>query len=101
MRSLLAVGCILVLADTSKSWAREAPHGDRQAAASASSVRTLLREASDLALRQGQDEHWWCDGVLLQVCELQSRAGDFDGALRSIRACGYPFGRNTGLANLA
>ena len=61
----------------------------------------LLQEASELALKQDEHQHYWTDRVLLHIGEVQIRAGDFTGALRSIRSSSYSYGRNAGLHRLA
>jgi hypothetical protein len=64
-------------------------------------VQALLREASELALKQDKAQAFWYDRVLLQIGEVQILAGDHEGALRSIRGSAYSYGRNVGLARLA
>jgi tetratricopeptide (TPR) repeat protein len=55
------------------------------------SVKAILREASELALAQDKEQHYWTKRVLLEIGELQRQAGDFEGALKSIRDCKSDF----------
>jgi tetratricopeptide (TPR) repeat protein len=48
-------------------------------------AREVLREAAAIVLKQ-KHQHWWSDHTLRQLADVQIRAGDFDGALRSVRA---------------
>src|SRR5436190_15774865 len=63
-------------------------------------ARPILQAASELALQQGERERFWTDTALLQIGELQTRAGDFTGALRSLRRVNDTFRRNCGLLHL-
>ncbi len=56
------------------------------------SAKDLLRKASELAAEQDEAQHFWTMRLLLQVRELQIRAGDYDGARKSIRASADPEG---------
>src|SRR5262245_23211070 len=98
MHVCLAICCTLIWADTAKLSSPSC--GACEAGATVPSVQAILREASELALKQGAEEHLWTDRVLLTIGELQARAGDYDGALRSIRGSGYPHGRQIGLLHL-
>jgi tetratricopeptide (TPR) repeat protein len=66
----------------------------------APSVHAILREASELVLKQGNHESFWTERVLQVIGEEQTRAGDFDGALRSLRGSSDDIGRNGGLVRL-
>jgi len=46
----------------------------------APSAQAILREASEIARRQGKDQSYWADRVVVEIAGLQIRAGDFDGA---------------------
>src|SRR5262249_40904011 len=81
--------------------AGELPRTEREAKPIELTVKPILREASELALKQDEDQTYWTERVLLKVGELQGRVGDFDGALQSIRGSGYLYGRTAGLAHLA
>jgi tetratricopeptide (TPR) repeat protein len=99
MRTLIAIlflGWVVVPSD-----ADGAPLPNRNAKPVGPEVEAALREASDLALMQDKVQHYWSDGVLLQIAGVQIRAGDFDGALRSIRGSSYDHGRNARLVDLA
>ena len=73
---------------------------ERETGAPIATAHAVLREASELALKQGKHEHFWTDRTLLEIGDLQIRTGDFDGALRSLRGSNYPFGRDIGLVRL-
>jgi len=90
MRANLTMACILILPDTVTSSADEPA---RAAQPTKMAVHALLREASEIALKQGEQEHFWTSRVLLHIGEVQIRAGDLDGALRSFRGSNYDFGR--------
>jgi hypothetical protein len=64
-------------------------------------VDAVLREASEIALKQEEHEHYWTQRVLLDIGRLQIQAGDFDGAYRSISGSSDRYGRDLGLARLA
>ncbi len=90
-------GCLLLFGVSTKYSSAQAPSKAREEP----SVHSILREASEIALKQGPREAYWTDGVLLAIAEQQIRAGDFDGALRSVRGSRYPEGRNSALVRLA
>jgi tetratricopeptide (TPR) repeat protein len=60
-----------------------------------------LQTAREILLKQGSHQHYWTELPLLHLADLQIRAGDFDGALRSLQASTYDSGRNAGLIDLA
>jgi tetratricopeptide (TPR) repeat protein len=62
---------------------------------------TLLREASQITLKQGPDQEYWTERVLLDIGRVQIRAHDFEGAERSIRGSAYKYGHNEGIVELA
>src|SRR5579883_2170425 len=101
MRSYFLVGCLLVCGNLLHSSAEEALPSHRRLDRPLPSISAILREASEIALKQGEPENYWTDRVLLRLGELQVRAGDFESALRSIRASSYPYGRDMGLLKLA
>jgi tetratricopeptide (TPR) repeat protein len=77
----MAIAWILIFGNTSEFSAPDAPPTDQKSVAIA---RAMLRETSELAL----EEQFWRE--LLQIGEAQIRAGDFDGALRSIKNSDQP-----------
>jgi tetratricopeptide (TPR) repeat protein len=64
-------------------------------------VHAVLQEAGELALKQDARQNYWSDRVLLYIGNEQSRAGDFDAALRTIRASNDAYGRDAGLVSFA
>jgi hypothetical protein len=96
-----AVGFALLSWNAALCLAGQTPLAGGKAQSVDPAVQSLLREASEIALKQDEAQAYWCDQVLLQIGEIQVRAGDFDGALRSIRSSRYPYGRSTGLLRLA
>src|SRR5262249_33965090 len=96
----LLVGCFLAAGAASKASASELLPQDGKARAEVPSVDTILREASELALKQGETERYWTQTLLPSIGELQSRAGDFESAFRSIRGSNYPYARESALRNL-
>src|SRR5271166_2204298 len=93
--------CILLSCGVAICPADEYPRPNRKAEPVGLAVEAVLREASDVALKQEKHQHYWTQRVLLHIGELQVRAGDFVGALRSIRGSSYDYGRNAGLVRLA
>jgi tetratricopeptide (TPR) repeat protein len=61
----------------------------------------VLREASEILLKQPALHVFWIDRGLIDIGDLQIRAGDFEGALRSIRGCRYEYDRKGRLVTLA
>jgi tetratricopeptide (TPR) repeat protein len=89
MRTGFIVGCILLSGPLVAFGADEKPPIDRRLRTSTvPDVRTLLREVSEIVLKQPKEEHFWTDEVLIEIARSQIRVGDYDGALRSI--CGSP-----------
>jgi hypothetical protein len=105
MRLTLTVGCILLLWHITARLANEPPQSIRIAKASDPSLEAILREASEITLKQDAHRDSRLPGsrdqVLLEIVELQIRAGDFNGALESIGGCNDPDYRNTGLFHIA
>src|SRR5580700_6847533 len=100
MRAYLIIGCTLILGAGSMCVAG-APPETRPAVKSASpSVLTILRDASELALKQDAQQSYVSDLTLLDIGIVQIRASDYDGALRSIRGCNDAFGRDAATADL-
>ena len=64
-------------------------------------LRTILKDASQLARRQDEHQRYWSDRALLAIANVQIRAGDFDGALETIGDCRYEYGRNAASHHLA
>ena len=64
-------------------------------------LRTILKDASQLARRQDEHQRYWSDRALLAIADVQIRAGDFDGALETIGDCRYEYGRNAASHHLA
>jgi hypothetical protein len=100
MRIVLTIGCLLLGWDCPACLAGEPPRTSRKAELNGSSVQAVLREACQLAMKQDK-QHYWTEYLLLDIGDVQIRAGDFDGALRSIRGSTYPSGRNEALVRLA
>jgi tetratricopeptide (TPR) repeat protein len=94
------VACILVLSIVAVCHADDSPRPSSNAEAGPS-VRAILREASELARKQDEHQHYWTQRVLLHIGEVQTRAGDFDGARQSILGSTYDYGRDVQLAELA
>jgi tetratricopeptide (TPR) repeat protein len=101
MRNGLILGCILRLASIVLCSAAQLPQTDRNMEPIGSPVRAILREASETALKQGEHERYWVDLVLRDIGDVQIRADDLDGALRTFRGSGDSFVRETGLIHLA
>jgi hypothetical protein len=64
-------------------------------------LRRILKDASQLARRQDEHQRYWSDRALLAIADIQTRAGDFDGAMETIKACRYDGGTNAASAHLA
>ncbi len=76
---IVLLGCIAVVFFSSdQSWTR------RKVKLDDPPVEAVLRKASELTLKQ---HHGSWDDVLLEIVEMQIRAGDFDGAIESIGGC--------------
>jgi hypothetical protein len=101
MRIGLTVICISLSWGVPKCPAAEPPRTSRKAEPGGPAVPDILREASEIILKQEEHQHYWSDRVLLHIAEVQVRARDFDGAFKSIRGSSYEYGRNAGLVHLA
>ncbi len=64
-------------------------------------IRAILKEASQIAIRQDAHEGYWCDRTLVEIARVQKRAGDFDGALRTMTKSNDQYGRIVALNDLA
>jgi hypothetical protein len=82
-------------------WATTEALADEKPGKGKPDVQAILREASALAREQGANESYWIKRTLLEIGAVQVRAGDFDGALKSISASSYDYGRKGGLIELA
>ena len=101
MRAQLRVAWFVLFGATRPPASPRPARADRQGAPPAPDVRAILRAASqDLALKQGEEERFWTDQALLKIGELQGRAGDFTGALRTLRRVNDVFRRKSGLSDL-
>jgi hypothetical protein len=101
MRYSSAIICICLLGYGATGLADDLPDSHRQENHDLPAVEPILREAAELAMKQDQPQRFWTERVLLTIGETQIRSSDFDGALRSIRASGYWYGRNANLAHLS
>jgi tetratricopeptide (TPR) repeat protein len=101
MRIAMMIGCMFMLSEVAPCPADEHPRTDSKVKLAGPDVAAVLREAREIALKQDKEQHYWTDRVLLYIGDLQVQAGDFEGALRSIRGSSYDYGRNAGLARLA
>jgi tetratricopeptide (TPR) repeat protein len=61
----------------------------------------VLREAAETTLKQGPEQEYWTERVLLDIGNVQIRARDFKGAERSICGSTYDYGNNAGIVELA
>jgi hypothetical protein len=101
MRIGFTVACISLLWSVATCSADERPDTGGKPEPVRPDVKAILREAGEIILKQPEHQNYWTQHALLRLGDVQIRAGDFDGALRSIRACGYPYGRDRGLDRLA
>jgi tetratricopeptide (TPR) repeat protein len=101
MRVVVTVGFLLLSWDSATCTAGWPPQTNCTAGHIDPAVEAVLREGSELALKQDEDQRYWCEFLLLQIGDVQIRAGDFEGAFRTIRSCTYEWGRNVGLLHLA
>jgi tetratricopeptide (TPR) repeat protein len=82
VRLILTFGCILLLWHIVARLPSEPPQSNRTETLGEPSVEAILREASELALKQESHQDLWNE-ALSKIVELQIRAGDFEGAFRS------------------
>lgn len=101
MRVILLMGCMLSAAGIAAGNTCVHPQGAQAAKPGPPSVRAILREASDITSKQDIRTAFWSGNTLLVIGKMQMRAGDFDGALQSIRSSTYEYGRNMWLLELA
>jgi hypothetical protein len=101
MRIGLTVVCILMPWNTATCLAEEPPSPVRKTEPIGAALWAALREASEIASKQDEHQNYWTDRVLLRIGRVQTRAGDFDGALRTICQCSDRSGRNVGLGRVA
>src|SRR5262245_2831435 len=92
----LSFAFIFLLCDFANPGADEPTRTDSKAKLGGPAVDAILREACEIALKQDEEQQFWTERVLLHIGELQIRAGDYDGALKSIRGSAYPYGRDIG-----
>jgi hypothetical protein len=97
----LTVVCVLLAWGIATCAASEAPEATRKTEPVDSATQAILRETTQLILIQDEGEHYWYDSVLLDIGEVQIRAGDFEDALKSIRSCSDPYRRDVALIELA
>src|SRR6266478_8580397 len=101
MRILLTASCTVFLWTCTACPARQPPTTSRKVEPAGPPAWAILRDASEIALKQDGHQQYWSERVLLQIGDVQIRARDFDGALRSIRGSSYEYGRDAGLVQLA
>src|SRR6516162_5794232 len=99
MRIALRVACVFMLCSVASCAADEPPRTGSKAKLGGPAVDAILREAGEIALKQDGEQRFWTGRVLLHIGELQIHAGDYDGALKSIRGSNYE--RDAGLEHLA
>jgi tetratricopeptide (TPR) repeat protein len=95
------IASILLAWDVNFSLADGPTPNIRKEKATGSSLKAILREASELAIEQDKEQHYWTGRVLLEIGELQGRAGDFEGAFKSIRSSNDGWQTYAALVNLA
>ncbi len=101
MRIRLAVSYVLLSCAVARVSADELAPPARHAKGAGVDPKAVLLEASEIVRKQGEEQHYWCERALLDIGKVQIQAGDFDGALQSIRSSSYEYGRNAGLVDLA
>jgi tetratricopeptide (TPR) repeat protein len=101
MRIGSTVACVCTLCAVASFAADEPEQTGSKVKLGGPAVDAILREACDIALKQDGKQHFWTQRALLDIGELQIQAGDFEGALKSIRGSTYPYGRDLGLGQLA
>jgi hypothetical protein len=100
MRTGFTVVCLLLTSGVFACQAGELPQFSRKSKPANSLAVAILREASEIALAQDSDQYVLTRTTLLYIGEAQTRAGDFDGALRSFRPIRYDLGLSRGLEQL-
>jgi tetratricopeptide (TPR) repeat protein len=101
MRIGLTVACVFWVCAVASCAADEPPRTGSKAKLGGPAVDAILREACEIALKQYGEQRFWTCRVLLHIGDLQIRARDFEGALKSIRASSDSYRREIGLARLA
>jgi tetratricopeptide (TPR) repeat protein len=101
MKMLIAVDCATLTLWLAACFADEPPIRAGDSGDNLQLAADLLRYASKLAAEQDESQSFWTCTLLLQIGEVQMRAGDFDGARQSIRSSTYDAGRQDGLVQLA
>jgi tetratricopeptide (TPR) repeat protein len=100
MRIGLTVVCVLMPWNAATCLAEEPPSHVRKLEPIGVAFRAALREASAIALKQDEEQHYWTDLALLRIGSLQMRVA-VDGALWSICGSGSLDGRDMALRDLA
>jgi hypothetical protein len=95
-----AAGSVLLFGAAAVCPAANPTRIDRPVTPSLPALRPILRAASELALQQPDSERFWTDRVVLRISQLQTRAGDFDGAIHSVRHVKDQFQRGKGMSEL-
>jgi tetratricopeptide (TPR) repeat protein len=101
MRACIAAVCTILLCGGMESRAAEPTPSAGKPESARSMVVDLLREACRITLKQGPDQQYWTERVLLDIGRVQIRARDFEGAERSIRGSANEYGRNGEIVELA
>lgn len=101
VQTMIAVACASLTVSLATCCADERLIRADDADSNLQLARDLLRQASELAGEQDESQDFWTSRLLLQIGEVQIRAGDFEGARQSIRNSTYGYGRNAGLVQLA
>jgi tetratricopeptide (TPR) repeat protein len=96
MRANVTLTCIFWTSCVTAFPVDEHPRPERKSKPFNSLAVAALREASEIALDQESHQHSWRRTVLLSIGNAQTRAGDFDGALRSFGPILYDYGLRTG-----
>lgn len=101
MRICLTTACIFLASGVAVYRADAPSRTSRDVELAGPAVRAILREAVEILLKQDEHERRWRDSVLPPISDVQTRAGDFDGATRTLLASEYVPGRNYHLVRLA
>ncbi|MGE5326610.1 MAG: hypothetical protein ACM3NO_06195 [Deltaproteobacteria bacterium] len=101
MRACTAFVCTILLCCGATSRAAEPASSADKSKSAGSFAAALLREASEITQKQGPEQRYWTERVLLDIGNVQIRARDFAGAERSIRGSAYDYGRAEGIVVLA
>lgn len=101
MRTCVILNSIVMLWCSAPSSVAETSTSKPEVKVNASSASAILREASEILLRQPMHQGFWSDRLLLEIADIQIRARDFVGARQSIRGSRYDYGRSAALVDLA